>query len=168
MQFKSIIKVLRPAVLSLALIVGAGTAFAAPAGDDEPLSEAAIQTLLEDAQENSTVSAKSEQWWALLSRQLTASLASPIDGVRHQTVQLTITLALRHPDKLDLRRAVPHLAYMYASESDDRYRMMALSALHTIGSDLSMQLLSEAAARQSSSRIRLLTNAALAAHHPEQ
>lgn len=150
----------------LAALIPVSILNAAPPADldlhQAALSEAQLTVLIAESRQLDPFGNRSVEWWGNLEHQLAASLTSRIDDVRHQALVLTITFAVRYPERMDLRRAVPPLAYMYAKEEDERHRVMALSALHAIGGTFSMQLLAEAAGSQTSARVRQLTNAALA------
>ena len=73
------------------------------------------------------------QKWYLASVQLIASLESPIETVRTQSLKNAIIYATLYRDKIDLSQAVPALRTVYEEDQRSTHRKLALAALQAIG-----------------------------------
>ena len=100
--------------------------------------------------------------WEQLSRQLVASLDSPIDQVKQGTLQHINFFATYHKDDVDLTQAVPKLIDIYETDDNEGLRILALTSLNAIGHRSIMVYLSDTVQRESSPRVRELTLAVLA------
>lgn len=100
--------------------------------------------------------------WAQLSRQLVASLDSPIAQVRQGALQHINYFATYHAEQIDLTEAVTQLIDIYESDAPEGERILALTSLHAIGNLSVMRHLSETVRSEASPRVRALTLAALA------
>lgn len=100
--------------------------------------------------------------WEQLSRQLVASLDSPVDQIKQGTLQHINFFATYHKDDVDLSRAVPKLIDIYETDDNEGVRILALTSLNAIGHRSIMVYLSDTVQRESSPRVRELTLAVLA------
>ena len=132
-----------------------------------PLSDAAAQVPVEpdvplvNEYVANTYAQRSSDWWSLLDRQLLATLDVPAATVDQTALQNVIYFATHHADKLALERAVPHLLDVYRTHPDERFRMMALSALYALGDEDGMTRLYRLLGREASERVRRMTVAVL-------
>ncbi len=76
-----------------------------------------------------------DQKWYLASAQLVASLESPIETVRTQSLKNAIIYATLYRDKIDLSQAVPALRMVYEDDQRSVHRKLALAALQAIGTN---------------------------------
>ena len=72
-------------------------------------------------------------WWNLLGRQLTNGIDKPVDKVSVSELQNVIYFATHHKEKVNLYDAVPSLLDIAQNHEEEGYRIMAVTALHTIG-----------------------------------
>ena len=100
--------------------------------------------------------------WKQLSQQLTLSLDSPIAQIRLETLQHVNFFATFHRDKIDLTEAVTTLIEIYEDDTEEGFRILALTSLHALGDRSVMLYLSDAVRTEQSPRVRHLTLAALA------
>ena len=100
--------------------------------------------------------------WKHLSQQLTQSLDSPVAQIKLETLQHINFFATHYRDKIDLDEAVTTLIEIYENDTEEGFRILALTSLHAIGDRATMMYLSDTVQRESSPRVRALTLAALA------
>ena len=101
-------------------------------------------------------------WWDALEQQLATSLDQSIDQIQDETLQHVIYFASNHSDQVDLTELTPKLLDMYANDTNQARRTMAIVALHAIGNDFSMRRLAELAENEPAGSIRNITMAVLA------
>lgn len=104
----------------------------------------------------------SDDWIAHVDQQFATSLQSPIAAIREQTLQDVIYIAQFHGDTVTFKKVVSPLLNIYLFDKDDRYRIMAIAALHAVGDAYGMQRLREEVSGVRSRRVRQLTLALLA------
>lgn len=132
-----------------------------------PLHEAAAQVPVEPATPlvnehiADTYTQRSATWWRLLNKQLLGSLDKPAEAIDQTALQNVIYFATHHADKLRLDRTVPTLIDIYREHTDERYRMLALSALHAVGDEEGMAQLYRLSDDEASDRLRRMTVAVL-------
>ncbi len=100
--------------------------------------------------------------WKQLSQQLTLSLDSPIAQIKQETLQHVNFFATYHNDKIDLTEAVTKLIGIYEDDTEEGFRILALTSLHALGDRSVMRYLSDVVRTEQSPRVRHLTLAALA------
>ena len=105
---------------------------------------------------------RSSAWWDVLEQQLASSLDQSIDQIQDETLQHVIFFATNHSDQIDLTELTPKLLDMYANDTNQARRTMAIVALHAIGNDFSMRRLAELAENEPAGSIRNITMAVLA------
>lgn len=113
-------------------------------------------------QTESSFATKTPAQWEQLSRQLVASLDSPVLQVRQGALQHINFFATNLRDQIDLDEAVPKLIDIYETDTNEGLRILALTGLHAIGDASVMRYLSETVRTETSPRVRALTLAALA------
>ncbi len=104
----------------------------------------------------------SAAWVEHVDQQFALSLKSSIEAVRQQTLQDIIYIANFHSDRVTLKKVVSPLLNIYLFDKDERYRIMAISALSALEDPYGMQRLREEVSGVRSKRVRQLTLAALA------
>ena len=102
------------------------------------------------------------QQWKQLSQQLTQSLDSPVAQIKLETLQHINFFASHYSEKIDLTGAVTKLIEIYEDDTEEGFRILALTSLHALGDRSVMLYLSEAVQVEQSPRVRQLTLAALA------
>ena len=100
--------------------------------------------------------------WEQLGHQLTQSLDSPVAQIKLETLQHINFFATHYSDKVDLTEAVTKLIEIYEDDSEEGFRILALTALNAFDDRSVMLYLSEAVQVEQSPRVRQLTLAALA------
>ena len=100
--------------------------------------------------------------WKQLSQQLTLSLDSPIAQIKLETLQHVNFFATYYSDKIDLNEAVTTLIEIYEDDTEEGFRILALTSLHALGDRSVMMYLSDVVQTEQSPRVRQLTLAALA------
>ncbi len=103
-------------------------------------------------------------WWAGLESQLISLLRSPDHAVQERALQHIIYFANHRADQVDLSRSAPIVLEIYESDTNDRRRIMALSALHALDEPFAMKRLREHVRWEQSPRLKQLTLAVLADH----
>ncbi len=107
------------------------------------------------------LSEKSKAWWKTRVKADDRALDSPEAQVKEQALQNIIFLATYYGDAADYGRATPELYDIYRFDNNEAHRIMALAALHAIGRENSMRLLSQHVRWERSPRVRRFTKAAL-------
>lgn len=74
-------------------------------------------------------------WQTMAGRQQAQLLRSRHEAVRTQAMQNIIRLANEQPGEIDLTPTVPALLNIYAAARDDQHQIMAVAALHAVGSE---------------------------------
>ena len=100
--------------------------------------------------------------WEQLSQQLTQSLDSPIAQIKLETLQHINFFATHYSDEVDLTGAVTKLIEIYEDDTEEGFRILALTSLHALGDRSVMLYLSDVVQTEQSPRVRQLTLAALA------
>ena len=100
--------------------------------------------------------------WKQLSQQLTESLDSPIAQIKQETLQHINFFATYYSDQIDLTEAVAKLIEIYEDDTEEGFRILALTSLHALDNRSVMLYLSDAVQTEQSPRVRQLTLAALA------
>ncbi|GIV59992.1 MAG: hypothetical protein KatS3mg043_1081 [Rhodothermaceae bacterium] len=108
------------------------------------------------------------QWWSNLEAQLTTSLDSPVEQVRDTALRHVIFFATYYGDRVDFTVAAGKILDVYEHERHEGRRMMALSALHAIGSRPAMERLHELVRQEPRGRLHQLTLAVLADYFARQ
>lgn len=131
-------------------------------------TQASAQDFLADARNEvhlfNQTSLETEQvpeWWYKVEKE--ANLppeATPLD-VEAADLQEIIYYATLYGERFDFRASVVQLLDVYQYHNDERYRMLAVSALHAIGDPFGIEGLRKALRYESSPRIRNVTKAAL-------
>lgn len=114
---------------------------------------------------------KAPAWVQHIGDQLSESLMSSADDVRHEALQHLAYFAYFYKDQLDLASALPNLLTIYEEDDDEQCRLLALAALHAIGDEEAMQevrrFTSVALEEKPSMRVQLVTLAALMQYYGE-
>ncbi len=77
-----------------------------------------------------------------IAAQLTVQLNSPHEGVRETTIRNIITLAEREgSQQVDLKGTTRGLLHIFQTEENEKLRLMAVQALHSIGDSRAMSSL---------------------------
>ena len=105
---------------------------------------------------------RSSAWWNALELQLASSLDQSIDQIQDETLQHIVFFASNYSDRLDLSEVTPRLLDLYANDTNEARRTMAIVALHAIGNDFSMKRLAELAETEPAGSVRNITMAVLA------
>ncbi len=111
------------------------------------------------------LSGMSSKWWKNVSKTHTRMLGSSDEHVKRRALQNIIVFAKTYRDHVDLARAVPKLYKIYRSDENEEYRMLALSALISIGNRNVIALLREDVRVEKSERVRRHTLLALAGYY---
>ena len=104
-------------------------------------------------------------WWNLLGRQLTSDVDKPVADVTEQELQNIIFFATHHKDKVKLYDAVPYLLKIADSHQKEGFRIMAVSALYSIGHNGSMKELRTLLRDEPSERVQKVIKAAYADYY---
>ena len=107
----------------------------------------------------------SDAWVAEIDRQYAELLKKSDDPSREQALQEVILIANQHGDKVTFEKVVSPLIGVYIFDKNEKYRLMALSALHAIGDRYGMGRLRELANNDPSEKVRRLTHRALADYY---
>ena len=97
-----------------------------------------------------------EQKWYLASAQLVASLESPIESVKTQSLKNAIIYATLYRDKIDLSQAVRPLRMVYEKDHRAAHRKLALAALQAIGNSRASDYLARHVTREESDEGRIV------------
>ncbi len=100
-------------------------------------------------------------WWKSLSKANARALDSPDAQVKEQALQNIIFFATHYGKDVDFKRATTELYNIYRFDKKEAHRIMALAALHAIGRENTMRILSQHVRWERSPRVRRLTKAAL-------
>ena len=100
-------------------------------------------------------------WWKSLSKANARALDSPDAPVKEQALQNIIFFATHYGKDVDFKRATTELYNIYRFDKKEAHRIMALAALHAIGRENTMRILSQHVRWERSPRVRRLTKAAL-------
>ena len=100
-------------------------------------------------------------WWKSLSKANARALDSPDAPVKEQALQNIIFFATHYGKDVDFKRATTELYNIYRFDKNEARRIMALAALHAIGRENTMRILSQHVRWERSPRVRRLTKAAL-------
>ena len=76
---------------------------------------------------------KGPAYWTKIARQLTASLQSPIEGVRVGSLKNAVYFATFYPDRIDLSEAVTPIIAICEDDGRRAEHLMALATLQAIG-----------------------------------
>ncbi|GAB5518035.1 MAG: hypothetical protein RhofKO_02860 [Rhodothermales bacterium] len=104
---------------------------------------------------------RSDAWWDALSQQLAAPVQDEAMKVDEASLRNIIFFASHHGDKVTLDDTVLSLVEIYRSHADDRFRMLALVALHAIGDKNGMYRVYQSIKQEPSERVRRLSKAAV-------
>ncbi len=100
-------------------------------------------------------------WWKSLSKANARALDSPDAQVKEQALQNIIFFATHYGKDVDFKRATTELYNIYRFDKNEAHRIMALAALHAIGRENTMRILSQHVRWERSPRVRRFTKAAL-------
>ena len=100
-------------------------------------------------------------WWKSLSKANARALGSSDEQVKEQALQNIIFFATHYGKDVDFKRATTELYNIYRFDKNEARRIMALAALHAIGRENTMRILSQHVRWERSPRVRRLTKAAL-------
>lgn len=100
-------------------------------------------------------------WWKSLSKANARALGSSDEQVKEQALQNIIFFATHYGKDVDFKRATTELYNIYRFDKKEAHRIMALAALHAIGRENTMRILSQHVRWERSPRVRRLTKAAL-------
>jgi hypothetical protein len=100
-------------------------------------------------------------WWNALGRQLALSVDIPPEQVSPVAVQNIIFFATNHRSRIRLDDAVPGLRAVYEQHAEESMRIMAVVALHAIGSRAAMRALRKTLPDEPSERVRKMAMAAV-------
>ena len=143
------------AVLGLVLVLGCGIGLPAAHAQQLASLEAPVASL-----ETREALSKEQLAW-----QLTSMLDYDIPNIRVQALQQVIFLAHGRDRGFDFTAAVPAILSIYENETDEAFRIMALSALNEIGDAHAMQRLDARVRAEPSKRVRLLTEVVLKGYY---
>ena len=76
---------------------------------------------------------KGPAYWTKITRQVTASLDSPVEGVRIGSLKNAVYFATFYPDRIDLSQAVAPIIAICDDDERRAEHMIALAALQAIG-----------------------------------
>ncbi len=107
------------------------------------------------------LSNRSKAWWKARVKADDRALDSPDAQVKEQALQNIIFFATHYGKDVDFKRATTELYNIYRFDKNEAHRIMALAALHAIGRDNTMRILSQHVRWEKSPRVRRLTKAAL-------
>ena len=107
------------------------------------------------------LSNRSKAWWKARVKADDRALDSPDARVKEQALQNIIFFATHYGDAADYGRATTELYNIYRFDKNEAHRIMALAALHAIGRENTMRILSQHVRWERSPRVRRLTKAAL-------
>lgn len=113
----------------------------------------------------STRETVSEAWFNEVEQGYAATLKDTEAPGRVKTMQEIIFIARHFSDKVQFTEVISPLLNIYIFDKNEGHRLMALSALHTIGDGYGMQRLRELAKDEPSERVRRLTHRALADYY---
>lgn len=100
-------------------------------------------------------------WWKSLSKANARALDSPDAQVKEQALQNIIFFATHYGKDVDFKRATTELYNIYRFDKNEAHRIMALAALHAMGRENTMRILSQHVRWERSPRVRRFTKAAL-------
>lgn len=103
--------------------------------------------------------------WKHIRKEQQRALRSSNDEAKVQALRNILVLATHHHDDVNLDDLSFDVYDIYRSDENEGVRLMALAALHAIGSEESMQLLRWHVRREKSERVYKLTLAALADYY---
>ena len=107
------------------------------------------------------LSNRSKAWWKARVKADDRALDSPDAHVKEQALQNIIFFATHYGKDVDFKRATTELYNIYRFDKNEARRIMALAALHAIGRENTMRILSQHVRWEKSARVRRLTKAAL-------
>ena len=93
---------------------------------------------------------KGPAYWTKMTRQITASLNSPVEGVRVGTLQNAVYFATFYPDRIDLSQAVEPIIAICDDEARWAEHLVALAALQAIGGGEAERYLAHRSAQERS------------------
>ncbi len=100
-------------------------------------------------------------WWKSLSKANARALGSSDEQVKEQALQNIIFFATHYGKDVDFKRATTELYHIYRFDKNEAHRIMALAALHAMGRENIMRILSQHVRWERSPRVRRFTKAAL-------
>ncbi len=107
------------------------------------------------------LSNRSKAWWKARVKADDRALDSSDAQVKEQALQNIIFFATHYGKDVDFKRATSELYAIYRFDKNEAHRIMALAAIHAIGNENTMRLLSQHVRWERSPRVRRLTKAAL-------
>ena len=108
---------------------------------------------------------RSPEWWSRLEAEINLPPAASSRRITEAALQNVIFFATMHGDKLDLNPSVAALVEVYRHDRDDARRLMAVAALHAIGSRQAIAGLRSSLRPESNARVRHVTLSALKTAH---
>ncbi len=122
-------------------------------------------TLPASSHAQTSYDAQSPAWWQQLEQQIITSLGSPAERIREQALQHVVFFATQYGDKVDFYEAVPRLLRIYDGGESEARRVMAVAALHAVGTEAAMAGLQVRLRSERSERVRHLARLALADYY---
>ena len=110
-------------------------------------------------------SPRKASWWNLLGRQLTADIDKPVQDVSEKELQNIIYFATHHNEKVNLVDAVPTLLEIADTHQKEGFRIMAVSAIYSIGHNGGMKQLRSLLRDEPSERVQKVIKAAYADYY---